>query len=249
MNSDTDLTLLLSDGQANVGETDLEVVGNLAKNAADTGVTVSTLGVGAEYNEALMTEIATQGKGRFYHVQSADEIVPYMTGELGEAADLAARDVKIHIQLPKGAALIPLSAAYTCEIINNKAVISIGDIPADLEVEVPLRLTLFSGKENARIPVEGEITYLSPAGENLKTGLNQVTVRFVKQKQFRVAMGFGTWFNLLQRESQNKCMPGRYWTIRELSPEGTRRKLCELKKNVQNCELMSSIWIRICSRK
>ena len=145
MRTDTDLALLLSDGQANVGETDLEVVGNLAKQAADTGVVVSTIGVGAGYNEALMTEIATQGKGRFYHVQSADEIVPYMTGELGEAADLAARDVKIKIKLPKGAALIPLSAAYTCEIIQGEAIVSIGDIPADLEVEVPLRLTLFSG--------------------------------------------------------------------------------------------------------
>jgi len=189
MRSDTDLTLLLSDGQANVGETDLEVVGNLAQKAAETGVIVSTIGVGANYNEALMTEIATQGRGRFYHVRSADEIVPYMTGELGEAADLAARDVKIHIHMPKGAALIPLSAAYTCEIVNGEAILSIGDIPADLEVEVPLRLTLFSGKENERIAVNGEITYETPAGEILRSDLNRVTVRFIKQNKFKVAMG------------------------------------------------------------
>jgi len=166
MRSDNNLTLLLSDGQANVGETDLEVVGNLAKEAADSGMIVSTLGVGANYNEALMTEIATQGRGRFYHVQSADEIVPYITGELGEAADLAARDVRIHIHLPEGAALIPLSAS-----------------------EIPLRLTLFSGKENDRIAVEGEITYISPAGSNLSTKLNRVTVRFIKKAKFKVATG------------------------------------------------------------
>ncbi|MEA3327449.1 MAG: VWA domain-containing protein [Chloroflexota bacterium] len=189
MRSDTDLTLLLSDGQANVGETDLEVVGNLAKKAADTGLIVSTLGVGANYNEALMTEIATQGRGRFYHVQSADEIVPYMTGELGEAADLAARDVRIHIQLPNGSALIPLSAAYACEVVKGEAIISVGDIPADLEVEIPLRLTLFSGKENDRIAVEGHITYVTPAGSNLLSDLNRVTVRFIKQNRFKVALG------------------------------------------------------------
>jgi len=189
MRSETDLILLLSDGQANVGETDLEVVGNLAKKAADAGMIVSTLGVGANYNEALMTEIATQGRGRFYHVQSADEIVPYMTGELGEAADLAARDVKIHIHMPKGVALIPLSAAYTCEIVNDEAIVSIGDIPADLEVEVPIRLTLFSGKENERIAVNGEITYETPAGEFLRSDLNRVTVRFITQNKFNAAMG------------------------------------------------------------
>ena len=189
MRSDNNLTLLLSDGQANVGETDLEVVGNLAKEAADSGMIVSTLGVGANYNEALMTEIATQGRGRFYHVQSADEIVPYITGELGEAADLAARDVRIHIHLPEGAALIPLSASYVCEVVNDEAIVSIGDIPADLEVEIPLRLTLFSGKENDRIAVEGEITYISPAGSNLSTKLNRVTVRFIKKAKFKVATG------------------------------------------------------------
>ncbi|MFN2302234.1 MAG: vWA domain-containing protein, partial [Anaerolineales bacterium] len=91
MHSDNNLSLLLSDGQANVGETDLEIIGRLAKDAAKTGLIVSTLGVGMDYNEALMTEIATQGKGRFYHVQSPNEIITIMTSELGEAADMAVR--------------------------------------------------------------------------------------------------------------------------------------------------------------
>jgi len=120
MQSENNLTMLLSDGEANVGETDLEIIGNLAKQAAGSGLIVSTLGVGANYNEALMTEIAIQGKGRFYHIQSTDEIVPMITGELGEAADVAARDVKIHIQLPKDAALIPLSAMYSCGMYRSR---------------------------------------------------------------------------------------------------------------------------------
>lgn len=189
MRSESNLTLLLSDGQANVGETDLEIIGTLARKAAEAGLIVSTLGVGMDYNEALMTEIATQGRGRFYHVQSAAEIVPYLTGELGEAADLAARDVKIHIKLPKGAALVPLSAAYQCEIIDNEAIVSIGDIPVDLDVEIPLRLTLFPGKENDRLEINGEITYLTPAGTTLTTSLNRVTVRFIKKGHFSPDMG------------------------------------------------------------
>ncbi len=52
---DNTLVLLLSDGRANVGETDLEVIGKLVKDAAKTGLVVSTLGVGMDYNEALMT--------------------------------------------------------------------------------------------------------------------------------------------------------------------------------------------------
>ncbi len=36
---------------------------------------------------------------------------------------------------------------YQCEIKDGEAIVSIGDIPIDLEVEIPLRLTVFSGKE------------------------------------------------------------------------------------------------------
>lgn len=189
MRSDNNLTLLLSDGQANVGETDLEIVGNFAKDGADRGLIVSTLGVGLDYNEALMTEIATQGKGRFYHVQSPGEIAQTMTAELGEAADLAARDVKVHIKIPKGGALIPLSPSYQCEIIDGEGVVSIGDIPIDLEVEIPLRLTLFSGKEGDRLSVDGEISYKTPSDSLLKTTLNRVTVRFVDEKQYHKTLG------------------------------------------------------------
>ena len=189
MQSENNLTMLLSDGEANVGETDLEVIGNLAKQAAGSGLIVSTLGVGANYNEALMTEIATQGKGRFYHIQSTDEIVPMITGELGEAAEVAAREVKIRIQLPKGVALIPLSAMYTCEIRDREAIISVGDIPLDLEVEIPLRLTLFLASDGERLGIKGSVTYNAPSGEKLMSSLNQVTVRFVNQNQFKVEKG------------------------------------------------------------
>jgi len=189
MRSDNNLTLLLSDGQANVGETDLEIIGQLAKDGADRGLVVSTLGVGMDYNEALMTEIASQGKGRFYHVRSSDDIAQTMTAELGEAADLAARDLKIRIQIPKGGALIPLSPSYQCEIIDGEAVVSIGDIPIDLEVEVPLRLTLFSEKKGNRLSVNGEISYKTPSDAFLKTNLNQVTVRFIEENQYQKSFG------------------------------------------------------------
>jgi Ca-activated chloride channel family protein len=189
MRSENNLILLLSDGQANVGETNLEVIGQTAKIAAEQGLIISTLGLGMDYNEALMTEIANQGRGRFYHVQQPGEIISSLSTELGEAANVAARDVKIHVRLPKGAALIPLSSLYPCEISNNVATVSIGDIPIDLEMEIPLRLTLFSGKADTRLSVSGEVTYRSPGNADLKTDLNQVTVRFVKKGKFTFESG------------------------------------------------------------
>jgi len=202
---ETNLVLLLSDGQANVGETDLEKVGERALEAHQGGITVSTLGVGRDYNEALMVEIATQGGGRFYHVLHAHQIVPYVAGELGEVSALAARDTALHLALPPGTGLQPFSSAYTVDASplvgepalslskglskgieggHAQSVISLGDIPVDTQLEVVLRLLLPPQPAGSRLPIEGTLTYRSPAGNDLATSLNVVTLRFVAPAAF-----------------------------------------------------------------
>ena len=120
-----------------------------------------------------------QGGGRYYHIQSADQIVPTLTGELGEAADLAARDVQIRIQDAAGCGAGAAFGGVQGGDGDGVATVSIGDIRVDLEVEIPLRLTLFSGKAGERLSLEGEVVYTSPAGNRLAAALNRVTVRFV----------------------------------------------------------------------
>jgi Mg-chelatase subunit ChlD len=186
---DTTLVLLLSDGQANVGETDVEQVGRRGAQARQRGVIVSTLGVGEDYNEALMVEIATQGGGRFYHVQSAGQIGAYLTGELGEVAALAARDARLHLTIPPAAAVVPLSAAYPAQQSAGQAEVQVGDVPSDTELEIPLRLTLPAQPTGTKLSVEGSLTYRSPAGNSLSAPLNRVTVRFVEQKVFSLRDG------------------------------------------------------------
>jgi len=185
----SNLVLLLSDGQANVGETDIERVGQRALGAREKRLVVSTLGLGDDYNEALMVEIATQGGGRFYHVRRADEISAYLTGELGEFSALAARDTRIHLTLPQGAVVMPLSAAYPAEQGAQQAVIRVGDIPCDTELEVPIRVALPAQPAETRISVDGLVAYVSPAGNSLQSSLNRVTLRFVAQPAFHLRDG------------------------------------------------------------
>jgi len=183
------LVLLLSDGQANVGETDLEKIGQRGKNARRGGLTISTLGVGSDYNEALMAEIAIQGGGRYYHIQAAPQISAYLTGELGEVANLAARNTRLLINPPSGGVLVPLSAAYPAEMVGAQVSVNVGDIPCEVELEIPLRLTLFSQPAGTRLSLDGQVIYQSPAGNQLSSPLNRVTVRFVSEKEFTLREG------------------------------------------------------------
>ena len=186
---DTNLVLLLSDGQANVGETDLEKIGQQAWQARQQGLLVSTLGVGLDYNEALMTEIATQGGGRFYHIENANKIPAFVAGELGEVAALAARDARIQLNIPKGATLIPLSAAYPVQQVGEQAVVSVGDIPCDTELEIPLRLALLAQPAGAKLSLEGNLEFRSPAGHEIALPINRVTVRFQEPGVFQLREG------------------------------------------------------------
>jgi len=186
---DTNLVLVLSDGQANVGETDLEKIGQRAWQARGQGLLVSALGVGIDYNEALMTEIATQGGGRFYHVEHASRIPAFVAGELGEAAALAARDVKFQLDLPKGVTLLPLSAVYPVEQNGEHATVSVGDIPCDTELEIPLRLAILAQPAGAKLGLTGTMTFRSPAGNNIAVPVNRVTVRILESGAFQLREG------------------------------------------------------------
>lgn len=186
---DNNLVLLLSDGQANVGETDLEKVGQRAWQARQEGLVVSTLGVGMDYNEALMAEIATQGGGRFYHIANINRIPAFVAGELGEVANLAGREVRIQLTLPGGATLVPLSAAFPVQQAGEQAEIKVGDIPCDTELEIPLRVAILSQPAGKKLSMDGVLEFQSPAGHTIVQAVNRVTVRFMKAARFQLRDG------------------------------------------------------------
>jgi Ca-activated chloride channel family protein len=188
---ETNLVLLLSDGIANVGETDLEKISDRAARARQQGLQVSTLGVGLDYNETLMVEMATQGGGRFYPILEAAQIPACLMQELWDASLMGAREVTIEIELelPPGATVVALSAVFPVEQNGNTARIQVGNIPLDTTLEIVLRLTFPSQPAGARLSVSGRLRYLSPAGHELGGALNGVTVRIVEASQFERRQG------------------------------------------------------------
>jgi Ca-activated chloride channel family protein len=181
----TNLVLVLSDGQANVGETDVEAIGRRAMEARAKGLTISTLGVGHDYNEGLMAEIAIDGGGRFYHIASATQIAAYLSGELGEMASLAVRNATVTLNLPAGAGIHPFSSAYPVQAHT----LTLGDIPLATTLEVVVRLLLPPQPSGSRLSIDGELRYMSPADNALTTPLNKVTVRYDRAVLFEFDAG------------------------------------------------------------
>ena len=89
--------ILLSDGCANHGITDLPQIAAHVSELAQAGVTTSTYGLGRGFNEQLMVEMARVGRGNSYYGQTAQDLMDPFVEELDLLAALCARNVRLRL--------------------------------------------------------------------------------------------------------------------------------------------------------
>ena len=94
--------ILLSDGLANVGPSSPEDLGRLGQSLAKEGIAVTTIGLGNDFNEDLMTRLARQSDGNTYYVENSRDLVRIFNEELGDTLSVAARGVFVSFQCPPG---------------------------------------------------------------------------------------------------------------------------------------------------
>lgn len=93
--------LLLSDGIANVGPSSPADLERLGQAFARENIVVTTIGVGLDYNEDLMTRLARASDGNTYFVEASHDLPRILTAELGNALNVFAREVVLDIEFPE----------------------------------------------------------------------------------------------------------------------------------------------------
>ena len=94
--------ILLSDGQANVGPKSATELGELGMSLGKEGISVTTIGLGAGYNEDLMANLAGYSDGNHAFVENAEDLVRIFNYEFGDVLSVVAQDLVIRIQLMDG---------------------------------------------------------------------------------------------------------------------------------------------------
>jgi Ca-activated chloride channel family protein len=94
--------ILLSDGLANVGPSSTRDLRRLGSDLAEKGISVTTIGVGDDYNEDLMAGLAEASDANYYYVQDTEKLPEIFAKELGELLTVAAREIRIEITCPDG---------------------------------------------------------------------------------------------------------------------------------------------------
>lgn len=112
--------LLLTDGLT----LDEEECHALARRARESGVAITTLGLGVEFNEDLLIALAERSGGNAYLARQPEELPGILGREFDHVEAVVCRNLELKLQLTPG---VELRRAYRV----RPAIADLGDVPSD----------------------------------------------------------------------------------------------------------------------
>jgi Ca-activated chloride channel family protein len=175
--------VLLSDGLANVGPSSPADLATLGASLIKEGISVTTLGLGSDYNEDLMTQLAVRSDGNHAFVETPDDLAKFFDLELGAVASVVAQEVVVEIVCAEGVRPIRLLGPQA-DISGQKVIASVNQIYSEqeryilLEVEVP---PMAEGKTLSLATVT--VSYANMSTQTTDVLTSTVAIRFTKSKE------------------------------------------------------------------
>ncbi len=90
--------VLLSDGLANRGPSSTEALAGLGRCLKCENTSVTTIGLGLDFNEDLMTALAAASDGNHMFAETAEDVLRAFSAEFDDALSVVAKNVSISIE-------------------------------------------------------------------------------------------------------------------------------------------------------
>jgi Ca-activated chloride channel family protein len=142
--------LLISDGQANEGVFDRGELAQLAAGKAGQGVSISTVGVGLDFDERTMRLLAEVGRGNYYFVEDTVALSQMFARELGQLAQTVAAEVRL-VATPGTGVTIEDAYGYPMTRAGDSVVVPIADLRAGETRKLVLRVRLAATAATTRV--------------------------------------------------------------------------------------------------
>ncbi len=131
--------LLMTDGRANQGVVDTTGLGMLAR--AHDGVSVSTIGMGLDYDEGMLSAVADAGGGDYHYVGRDTDLAAVYAEELQSASTVVATAATLDVELPGG-----VHATHACSWSSESTAtglrIHVGDLSAGQTRTIVIPITV-----------------------------------------------------------------------------------------------------------
>lgn len=152
--------VLLSDGLANRGLTGAEQVAGIGAKAKNSGIMVSAIGLGLDFNEDLMQHLAQRGGGQYYYINDSEMLPSVFKQELNLTAATYTKDVRLAFAPAPGVEAAEVYG-YSTKKSGDMTDIEMGNLTAGEERTVMLRLGVTPGDSGTQDLGAVTINYVS----------------------------------------------------------------------------------------
>jgi Ca-activated chloride channel family protein len=151
--------ILMSDGQPTEGVTDDAGLTRQAQEIRASGITVSSIGVGTDFNEDLMQAFAEYGAGAYGFLEDAGKLASIFQKDLQQASTQVARNVELSFDLPDGVVLGEV-LGYRAHQAGRTVRVPMPDFSAGQTERVVARVTVRGASVGQAVDVTGlKLTY------------------------------------------------------------------------------------------
>lgn len=149
--------VLLSDGLANVGVTDPAALDRIVRDHRRHGITVTTMGVGLDYNEDLMMGLAESGAGNYYFIERPTDMAAIVGKEFHRLSTVLAQSASLRLTAANGANVTDV-VGYEFSRERGAVIVPLGDLLSGERRELTVALSVPPGT-GTRTLVNGELRY------------------------------------------------------------------------------------------
>jgi Ca-activated chloride channel family protein len=169
--------VMISDGQANIGPSSPDVLGAVAARGADSGVQVSAIGVGLDYDERTLNALAVRSSGRLYHLDEPRELASILEREIGLLQSTAATAAMVEIVPAPGVTILGADGVRIDRTSGGAVQVPIGTMFAGQHREMLLHVRVNATGEGSRALASVRLRFRDPADGGLER-MQEVVARF-----------------------------------------------------------------------
>lgn len=169
--------LLLSDGKANRGLSTSSQFASVAQMARRTQSSVTSIGLGIDYDERLLSSLSRQTNGFHHFAERPDQLQPIFEQELEAVSKTVAAAASVDVTLAPGVQLLEvMDRANTRD--GNRINVPFGTFTAGTDKTLLLRVRLPAGQQGIRSVGDFALNYTDAATgrRELAQGALEVTV-------------------------------------------------------------------------
>ena len=179
--------LLLTDGLANRGETNPRRLATWASEKRAQGITTTTFGVGMDYNEDLLSRLASEGGGAFYFIDNPDQASTLFKEELQDLYNVVGQNLTVSIETESDVRSVKQLYDYPRGEKQGALVYQLGDLYAEEDRYQLFELQLRKLEEGEIKLGQVTISYDAIQGEKIKKveRVREIVIKVVPAEEYK----------------------------------------------------------------